>query len=206
MVPWKKINRVFHKFFRGKEVVSSILSKEEWDAQYESGSWDRLLASVQPNTEYIAEYCLGLSKKLNRPISVVDLGCGNGSLGASFIKVNVPISSYFGVDISETALVTAKESFPQGEYRCVDLSKEIPKEVKSADIVICNEVIYYVPITSFLKRLKEIYSGDIVFSYYESWRSFFIWIHIRLCFGKIKRYGVETESQKWSIDIYEQGK
>ncbi|MBL1434036.1 class I SAM-dependent methyltransferase [Candidatus Wolfebacteria bacterium] len=204
MVPWKKISRIFYKFFHGKEVVSSILSKEEWEDQYEGGAWKRLITFVQPNTEYIAEYCLQLSKKINQPISVVDLGCGNGGLGAAFIRLKVPISYYLGVDISEVALASAKKSFPVGEYKCIDLSKEIPKEVKNADVVICNEVIYYVPITSFLKRLKKMYEGNTIFSYYRSWRSLFIYVYIRLYFGKIKRYCVETAAQKWTIAIYEQ--
>tara|TARA_B100000745_G_scaffold292684_2_gene233834 strand:+ start:3340 stop:3957 length:618 start_codon:yes stop_codon:yes gene_type:complete len=204
MASWQKIKNVLHKLFSGEEVVSSIISKNDWEDQYRKGSWDRLITSDQPNTVHIAEYCLSLSKKLNRPISIVDLGCGNGGLGTALANLNVPVASSLGVDISEEALEKAKKIFPQGEYRCVDLSKEIPGEAMEADVVICNEVIYYIPMAPFLARLKKSTPSVVVFSYYKSWRSSFIWAYIRLCFGRIKRYCVSTAKQKWTIVIYEQ--
>jgi len=206
MDSWQKIKRFLNKVFSGKPVISSLISKDGWDKQYKKGSWDRLTDSVPPNSKRIAEYCFAKSKELNRSISIVDLGCGNGGLAIALLEENVPVKSYVGVDVSEEALVLAEKNFSEGKYYSIDLSKEVPREVGAADVVVCNEVIYYVPITPFLKRLKKKTTGSVVFSYYRSWRSMLIGMFIFLYFGSVKRYSVETDSQKWSIDIYEQGK
>lgn len=76
--------------------------------------------------------------------TVVDLGCGNGYL---YNKVVSP-GAYIGIDFSKKLLEKARNRtkiLPSTHFIYADITKRLPLKPKSADIVVCNMVLQYVP-------------------------------------------------------------
>lgn len=75
------------------------------------------------------------------PASLVDLGCGGGELirelGQRFR--GLPLC---GIDLSETQLELNRSSDPQVDWRCADLTREIPDDLHDRfDVVVASEII-----------------------------------------------------------------
>lgn len=163
--------RLAGRVFRGKSVLGILQSPEQWDAQFERGTWKFLLES-QPNTVAIAAYCARRSKELGRPVAICDIGCGNGGLRRALLYSACPISRYTGIDISESALAQAAEFDAEGLYIKHDLTAGFPA-LPPHDLYIMSEVVYYLPSPArFLSEARaHMPAGSIaVFSLYRSWR------------------------------------
>lgn len=105
-------------------------SKEEWEKEYNHG-YDEYLQKEDMRYLAIAEYI-----NLNKGKKVLDLGCGTGIL-ATYLKND---NEYFGVDISDKAILKAK-LYGKGEYECCNLNQYKPKYL--FDEIIFNETLYY---------------------------------------------------------------
>lgn len=73
----------------------------------------------RPETELLVEQAIKWGKKLNKPLSILDVGIGSGCIALSILKT-LPNSYGFGVDISYAALKIAKINAKQ-----LDLSNKI---------------------------------------------------------------------------------
>lgn len=148
--------------------------RDRWERQYSSGHWN-YLAGVGQMARYnvIAGYCM-LLKPGGR---LLDVGCGNGVLAQRMHPESY--SELVGVDISEDALVQARER-KNGNVRYLRGDVEHPSPMLEGpfDAVIFNEVVYYFsdPLAT-LRRYEKLLADDGVFivSIQEQIKHFFIW-------------------------------
>lgn len=85
-----------------------------------------------------------LIKSIIRPLafeSVLDVGCGQGSLLAELCKES-PRANPCGCDISAVALELARQRLPHGRFYVLDVSREHLGE--KFDLVICSEVLEHI--------------------------------------------------------------
>ncbi|MBR5040701.1 MAG: class I SAM-dependent methyltransferase [Clostridiales bacterium] len=69
---------------------------------------------------------------------VLDLGCGYGSYTDYFRSIG---GSSTGVDGAKSMIDLAKEKYPESSFEVVDISKKLPFDDGSFDIVFCNQVL-----------------------------------------------------------------
>lgn len=69
---------------------------------------------------------------------VLDLGCGYGSYTDYFRSIG---GSATGVDGAKSMIDLAKEKYPDCAFEVVDISKKLPFDDGSFDIVFCNQVL-----------------------------------------------------------------
>ncbi len=85
------------------------------------------------------------TKQLMRPLnfkSVLDVGCGQGSLLAELLT-EFPEIEPTGVDISDSAVELARLKVPNGQFSVLDIVKD--RLNKSFDLVICIDVLEHIP-------------------------------------------------------------
>ena len=138
------------------------VTKTEWDIQYKNNKWD-YLSTLEETSRYcvISGYILQLDCK-----KILDLGCGCGLLYNYLYKNQLEL--YTGVDISNVAIMQSKNL----NSKTVQFFEEdiaIFKPGESYDIIICNEVLYYLEdpqyiISRYLNFLRK--HGRILISIY----------------------------------------
>ena len=105
----------------------------------------------------IPEMLESLLKRLNKPYSIIDLGCGDGrilyALHSKGLLKNA--SRIVGVDISEERIKRLKEFCPFAEGIVADICDLNQILDNSFDVAISSQVIEHVPDDS--KMLKEVY-------------------------------------------------
>jgi len=139
-----KTNRIFEAISRLKSVISLILpykhlavTKEEWEAEYSGGQWDRLRS-----VEELAHYSViaGYYHYFKQGGSILDVGCGEGILHESLSPYNY--SRYVGIDISEEAIRRgARKQDERTSFIRADVDNYTPDE--SFDTIIFSETLYY---------------------------------------------------------------
>jgi SAM-dependent methyltransferase len=112
----------------------------QWDGQYLAGDWD-YLAQIEQAARYgiIASWLRGRAQ----PARLIDLGCGEGVL----LRYAWPshVGSYLGVDHSEVAISRARNAWghrPECRFLTGSAEAITEQQLRSADIVILNEVLY----------------------------------------------------------------
>jgi 2-polyprenyl-3-methyl-5-hydroxy-6-metoxy-1,4-benzoquinol methylase len=99
-------------------------------------------------------------KETIRPLkfqSVIDVGCGQGSLLAE-LRLEFPYIKPSGVDVSESAIELARKRVPDGDFRVLDITRT-SLDAKY-DLVLCSEVLEHIPddvvaIQNLRKMTKE---------------------------------------------------
>lgn len=185
--------RVLQRILRGEDVVIITQSRESWEAQFKRGLWDRL-ADRQPNTEYIAKYIAEKGFK-----KVLDVGCGNGGLAKSLLVI-CPEVEITGIDISETAIFQASKITSRAHWIVDDITRP-PIDRGQFDIIVFNEVLYYVDIGKVLPQYRPLLKseGEVIISIVRSWRSIFLIWRIR-AFVKIVRHNkISSKLNSWDI-------
>ena len=90
--------------------------------------------------------------------SVLDVGCGQGSLLAE-LQAEFPHIKAYGIDFSSSAVELAQSRLPQGEFKTLDITKEFLE--KTFDLVICTEVLEHISddlaVMKNLARMTEKY-------------------------------------------------
>jgi 2-polyprenyl-3-methyl-5-hydroxy-6-metoxy-1,4-benzoquinol methylase len=72
---------------------------------------------------------------------MLDVGCGQGVLYHYLQQDIHPPEAYLGVDISDTAIMQAKTSFPVARFEQMDFDNSRLEE--QFDIIVFNECLYY---------------------------------------------------------------
>ena len=82
-----------------------------------------------------------LLKSLGKTGSVLDLGCGNGSLSHELSKLGFAVH---GIDRSPSGIQIARKTFPSVQFSLGDVENELspdPLPVESFDVVVSTEVV-----------------------------------------------------------------
>ena len=137
-------------------------SVQEWDRQYSSAAWTYLAGLEQTPRYAIIE---AWRRRLKPSGSVLDLGCGEGVLFAQ-IPSDAGVH-YTGVDVSEVAVNTAlnKVVTPLHErFICADLVTFASSIESPVDVIVCNEVLYYLkdPVDVLRRYCQALKPGGIV--------------------------------------------
>ncbi len=101
----------------------------------------------------------GLIQSMDRPLSLVDLGCGDASLSQALFKNN-QISRYIACDLSQPALQIAKANLApwssQLELNCLDMLEQLGQiPDRSLDLVFSSYAIHHLTDQSKLALFKE---------------------------------------------------
>jgi ubiquinone/menaquinone biosynthesis C-methylase UbiE len=91
--------------------------------------------------------------------TILDLGCGPGTITRGFCRF-VPEGSVVGIDAGESVIETARTSAPKAEYpnlsfQVGDITKRLPFEDGSVDIVYTSQTLLHIP--SPVQVMREAY-------------------------------------------------
>ena len=122
-----------------------MTDKEHYERLWRSG-WKE--SRKQPGVSHRTRRRLVLSclRRLHRPnVSLLDIGCGDGSLLAAIHKTGLEVQLLAGTDLSAEALKIARTNVPQAQlFQCDPGKASIPIRQRF-DIVTCCEVLEHVP-------------------------------------------------------------
>ncbi len=95
------------------------------------------------NLVYLAEALLEERGNTGRDLTILDVGCGPGNL-AHFCE-DLHSCRWFGLDLWEHQLRQASEKGRYEQLFQVNLVQGLPFRQESFDVVVCNEVLMYLP-------------------------------------------------------------
>ncbi len=192
-----KVGAFLYRLLRGEDVVLVSQSKDQWNRQFADGKWDRLQEG-QANTTEIARLICTYAESQSERLRVLDVGCGNGGL-ARLLAHDFSIA-YTGIDISETAIATAKAAVPQGRFIVADAATP-PSDIGVFDVVVFNEVFFYINPNHAL----PLYRGHttpatrVVVSIIRSWRTPFLFRRLRRHLQMEQRITVSDYPHTWNL-------
>jgi 2-polyprenyl-6-hydroxyphenyl methylase/3-demethylubiquinone-9 3-methyltransferase len=147
-------------------------TKAAWNLQYSANAWERL-RSISELARY--SIIVGFCSFSNRPMSILDIGCGEGVLHELFRGAT--IERYVGIDISDAAIALATpKTSDRASFVCADANTYEPTE--RFDVVIFNECLYYFsdPVNAIERYWNYIArDGFIIVSMYLSNNNQKIW-------------------------------
>ena len=96
--------------------------------------------------------------KIDKPVKILDFGCGYGYLAQMLIPLVPEGSSYWGIDISEDLIEEANDTFKDSKehisFQVADLNEYEPDS--EYDLVICQAVLRHIPNPDkILKKMVE---------------------------------------------------
>lgn len=133
-----------------------------WDDRLE---FLKAIRSGWCNDDYI-EFLVDKVWKIDKPVKIIDYGCGFGYIGLLLLPILPEGSTYTGVDISDTLLNDARHIFTELEYdtnfiKC-DLNEFLPEE--KYDIAISQAVLRHIPNAKSIvnKMIHSVIKGGMV--------------------------------------------
>ena len=92
------------------------------------------------------------------PKSVLEVGCGLGYY-TGFLAKMFPNIQFEGMDISETAVVKARQNFPDVKFTVGNIAKFLPPP--EYDIIIFSEILWYIldDLDGIIRNMKKIFRG-----------------------------------------------
>ncbi|HWT76718.1 MAG TPA: methyltransferase domain-containing protein [Mobilitalea sp.] len=117
------------------------------------------------NDDYL-EFLVKSVWKLDKPVNIIDFGCGTGFLGSKLLPLLPPGSSYTGIDLNLYFIEEARCYFSHTEYKTefinCDLYSYLPD--KTFDIVISQAVLRHLskPKEVLKKMTESVTTGGLV--------------------------------------------
>lgn len=196
--------RAWRRFILGPLGHGRPFAAGEWDEQYRTGKW-RYLESLDQMAHYAV--IAGYVRRLCPSGTILELGCGTGLLLREL--EGLPIARYTGVDLSEEALLQARELAAEAapsipwDFQIGDFDRYTPDE--RVDLVIFAESLYYAarPL-DVLERFRPFIrnGGTMIVSMYRYRNTATIWRRIGRRFPVLSSTRVENaRGQEWDVRV-----
>lgn len=157
------------------------IEEQRWDDEYATGKWSNLDSLFEmPRYAVIAGYCRRTADQ--DPVSVLDIGCGNGLLH-HWLSQDGVAGRYLGVDMSSAAIDQARERVGPGvngqaRFLVGDAEYFTPEAGERFDVIVLNEMLYYLDYPEKLvERCADFLApgGVILLSMWRSPRALATW-------------------------------
>lgn len=107
-----------------------------------------------------------LSLRKLQAISVLEVGCGLGAF-TNYMSMALPDVQIVGMDISQTAIEKASNSYPELEFIVGDLNEIdnlVCREENNFDVIVLSEIMWYIlqSLDKITEKLKKNFSGKYV--------------------------------------------
>jgi 2-polyprenyl-3-methyl-5-hydroxy-6-metoxy-1,4-benzoquinol methylase len=123
-----------------------------WNAEYLKAS-----RTAMWNDDYM-EFLIEKVWKINKPVDIIDFGCGVGFMGLMFLPLLPKGSAYTGIDINKTLLDEAENIYKNSPYETHFIEKDLIEYVpdKKYDIAIGQTVLQHIPNPKrVLEKMKD---------------------------------------------------
>ncbi len=166
------------------------LSKETWNFQYQQGQWNHLLGEQERN-KVLGE----MGRRYHPNPTILDVGCGFGNL-----LQHLSFQRYLGIDFSAVALDQAPRS-ANVQFICIE-AEQFQTEEKF-DIVIFNEILYYLDALALLDKYKTFLtpSGIFLISMWKHPKTIRLWEEIEKKYDCIEWKEVQDKQNEWKISV-----
>lgn len=160
------------------------------------------------NSDYM-EFLIKKVWKINRPVKMLDCGCGFGFLGLLIMPYLPEGSTYTGVDFAEGLLEEGKKLFADKNYEVNFIHKNVYEyhAKEKYDFVICQAVLRHLDEPeAFLKKLIQFTKQDGYIVCIDSNREFEcngLYVDGMDYFWLCKNDGMETH---WKTELEQQGR
>ena len=115
--------------------------KDMQEASIEKSEYAYRASAASCAHEYLFPAIKRLVQSLGEKGTVLDLGCGNGSLSHELSKLGFEV---YGIDSSHSGIHIAREAFPGVQFSQGDVEQDLspnPFHTESFDIVVSTEVV-----------------------------------------------------------------
>jgi SAM-dependent methyltransferase len=117
------------------------------------------------NIDYL-EFLVYKVWKIEKPIDVIDFGCGFGFLGQMLLPLLPEGSTYTGVDINEKLIADAEQFFNTTNFKTNFIKKDIYSFAsdRKYDLAICQAFLRHInnPINALQKMIESVNNGGLV--------------------------------------------
>ena len=147
--------------------------------------------------------------EIDKPVQVLDCGCGFGFLGMLMMPFLPKGSMYTGIDLSEKLLALGKKLFSETDYDVHFIHKDVYDyhETEKYDLVICQAVLRHLDTPdAFLKKMIEFARKDAWIICIDSNREFEcdgLYVDGMDYFSLCKHDGLEKH---WRTELKQQGR
>jgi len=111
--------------------------------------------------------------KIDKPLRIVDFGCGMGYLGSVLLPLLPKGSTYTGLEISTKLLEQARTAFADSPWKVEFIEQDLTKydPVENYDLAICQCVLVHIPkpVTILEKMVQSIVPGGRVICVEPNW-------------------------------------
>jgi SAM-dependent methyltransferase len=181
--------------------IGGPFTRVEFDQWYAGGNGHRVLFSPDETPRYDAiRRQLDACRAARGALRILDAGCGNGRLAAELPAGDLP--GYLGVDFSAAAIDRARATVPAARFEVGDLVFWRPGAGASFDVVLLNEVTYYLPeagaiLRAFARSLAP--NGALIVSVFRhpGWQRH--WEILETGFARVAAETVTTARATWDV-------
>ncbi|MNM03495.1 bifunctional 3-demethylubiquinone-9 3-methyltransferase/ 2-octaprenyl-6-hydroxy phenol methylase [compost metagenome] len=159
------------------------MSDYYWDKQIEYLNSTRCLYYNDDYLEFLVKGVWGIE----RPVSLVDYGCGYGYLGLKLLPLLPKGSRYTGIDKGKDLIAKAREIFAELDYETefIEASVEDIRPKRRYDIAVCHAfLLHMADVEDVLGRMVDsVVNQGMVICFEPHW------------IGNISNYGLEGTPQ-----------
>jgi len=139
------VRGVYFGAYRGARGYGFPKSREQWEAEYQSGQWDYLASGEERPVQMVV---LGYAVHRQAAPAVLDVGCGDGVLFGMMQRF--PLAEYHGVDVSEEAIARLRaRAVPQSGATAINrvvfsrADFETYSPTRRYDVIVFNNSLMY---------------------------------------------------------------
>ncbi|MCM3273469.1 class I SAM-dependent methyltransferase [Paenibacillus elgii] len=145
------------------------MSEYYWDRKIE---YLRNTGCLYYNDDYL-EFLVKMVWKINKPVNIIDYGCGFGYLGLKFLPMLPEGSTYTGIERGNELINTANEIFCKLPYTTEFIMGDIEeiRVERKFDIAMCHAFLLHVtdPVKMLQKMIDSVVDGGRVIAFEPNW-------------------------------------